>query len=176
MVILALLAPVGLGILQVARNAADIPVSIAVIEGAVRDSAFGTPIPGVVVALDGMPRDTTGRDGAYRIDGVAVGNHMLRFFQPEFLAVLDGVTFDVAIAIDEVLYQLDVPWPSTDRLVKERCAHSIGWRYGPVALLGRVQTSGTRRPMIFVPKSVGLVRRGLRLGRTTPSRSTGSVW
>jgi hypothetical protein len=114
----------------------------AVVSGSIRDSLSGTAVAGVLVLLDGSVRDTSNKDGHYRIEGIGPGTYALRFFHPDHGIVLEGISYDLVIEFDEVEHWLDVRWPSIEALVAERCEATGGSRYGPVTVVGRVAGTG----------------------------------
>lgn len=110
----------------------------SIITGVIRDSVSRRARMGVVVLVDGTPRDTSDEAGRYSIDGLRPGSYTLRFVEPDYVAVLDGVSFDIALEVADVVYRLDVLWPPVAEWAVSRCDSTRGSRYGSVIVLGRV--------------------------------------
>jgi hypothetical protein len=108
----------------------------AVLYGVVRDASSDRPVAEVLVQVEGVPRDTTGGDGAYRVVLAGHGDYVVHFGRVGYAALLAGMRYVVSGDEASDSLRLDVAWPGVSDLARTVCsAHASDG-----ILVGRVRT------------------------------------
>jgi hypothetical protein len=105
----------------------------------VRDATRGTPTSNVAVQVAGILRDTTSSDGSYRVVLTGDGDHIVRFAQVGYAALLTGMEYVINGDDASDSLRLDIAWPSVTDLAAAVC----GAQPSTGVVIGRV-----RRPPV----------------------------